>query len=202
MAKIDGRLKLRLDDGEQIHSDLALTTVGAVSKRRRIRTRRAADRAGHPRGRIPADLRAGRLRLRRHCGARPNVRTGSILLAAEQGKGAAANAMATLTGRPLEPVARPQIPLSFKHANIEFYAVGVPAGSGSRRETPIQWGGMDLSLGGPGGRDPSWCANDRQPGGVSSVGRFAWTVRIMPLTRHRETSERLAARPESGINIY
>jgi len=129
IAKIDGRLRLRFDDGEQIHSDLALTTVGAIRNvavfsRAGLRTERGVLVDECQRTSEPGIFACGDI------AERPNVRTGSVLLAAEQGKAGAANAMAALTGRPLEPIPDRKVPLSFKHTSIEFHAIGTPVGQG------------------------------------------------------------------------
>jgi NAD(P)H-nitrite reductase large subunit len=139
VAKIDGRLRLRLDNGELIDSDLALTTVGAARDialyaRAGLRTDRGVLVDERQQTSEPGVFACGDI------AERANVRMGSILLAAEQGKGAAANAMASLTGRPLEPVADHKVPLSFKHPSIEFHAVGAPMGEGFE-ERPLHNGG-------------------------------------------------------------
>ncbi|MGE5293922.1 MAG: NAD(P)/FAD-dependent oxidoreductase [Solirubrobacterales bacterium] len=125
VAKTDARLSLRLDDGEQIQSDLVLTTVGAARNvslfaKAGLRTQRGVLVDQYQQTSVPGVFACGDI------AERPNVRTGSILLAAEQGKGAAVNALATLAGRPLEPVPDRKVPLSFKHPSIEFHAVGTP----------------------------------------------------------------------------
>jgi NAD(P)H-nitrite reductase large subunit len=129
IAKTDGRLRLRLDDGEQISSDLVLTTVGAIRNvtlfsRAGLKTDRGVLVNEYQQTSEPGVFACGDI------AERPNVRTGSILLAAEQGKGAAVNAMASLAGRPLEPVPDHKVPLSFKHPHIEFHAIGAPWGQG------------------------------------------------------------------------
>lgn len=126
IAKIDGRLRLRLDDGGQILSDLVLTTVGAVRNvtlfaQAGLKTGRGVLVDEYQQTSEPGVFACGDI------AERPNVRTGSILLAAEQGKGAAANAMAALSGRPMAPIPNHQVPLSFKHPHIEFHAIGAPA---------------------------------------------------------------------------
>jgi len=129
VAKADGRLRLRLDDGTGITSDLVLTTVGAVRdvavfSQAGLKTGRGVLVDECQRTSEPGVFACGDI------AERENVRIGSILLAAEQGKGAAANAVAYLSGRPAEPVADHEVPLSFKHASIEFHAVGAPGGQG------------------------------------------------------------------------
>lgn len=129
ISKTDGRLMLRLDDGEQIHSDLVLTTVGAarnvsVFAHAGLKTDRGVIVDEYQRTSEPGVFACGDIAQRDH------VRTASIVVAAEQGKGAAVNAMAALVGEPLVPVAHRTMPLSFKHADIEFHAVGAPAGPG------------------------------------------------------------------------
>jgi len=129
IAKTDGRLRLRLDDEEQIASDLVLTTVGAIRSitmfsRAGLKTDRGVLVDEHQQTSEPGVFACGDI------AERPNVRTGSILLAAEQGKGAAVNAIASLTGRSMEPVPDHKVPLSFKHPHIEFHAIGAPWGQG------------------------------------------------------------------------
>lgn len=139
VAKTDGRLKLRLDDGELIHSDLVLTTVGAARSlsmfsRAGLKTDRGVLVDEFQQTSEPGVFACGDL------AERTNVRTGSVLLAAEQGKGAAANALATLAGRPMERVADRKVPLSFKHASIEFHAIGTPRGQGMAEKLLLDGG--------------------------------------------------------------
>jgi len=129
VARADRRLRLRLDDGKEIHSDLVLTTVGAVRNvavfsQAGLKTGRGVLVDECQRTSEPGVFACGDI------AERANVRIGSILLAAEQGKGAAANAVAHLSGRPAEPVADHLVPLSFKHTSIEFHAAGATVGQG------------------------------------------------------------------------
>ena len=129
VAKSDGRLTVVLDDGEEIRSDLVLTTVGAVRNtavfaQAGLRTEKGVIVDEYQRTSEPGIFACGDIAQRNH------IRTASIVLAAEQGRGAALNAMATLTGGPVQAVADRAIPLSFKHDQVEFHSAGVPAGQG------------------------------------------------------------------------
>ncbi|MEN6425317.1 MAG: FAD-dependent oxidoreductase [Phycisphaerales bacterium] len=129
VSKSDGRVKVTLDNGDELQSDLALTTVGAVRNtavfsQAGLRTDKGIIVDEYQRTSEPGVYACGDIAQRNH------IRTASIVLAAEQGRGAAFNAMATLTGGPLEPVADRAIPLSFKHDRVEFHSAGVPAGPG------------------------------------------------------------------------
>mgnify|MGYP000920435734 CR=1 FL=1 len=129
VSKSDGRLTVTLDNGEVLRSDLALTTVGAVRNtslfaQAGLRTDKGVLVDECQRTSEPGVFACGDIAQRDH------IRTASIVRAAEQGRGAALNAMATLTGGPLEPVADRAIPLSFQHDRIEFHSAGIPAGPG------------------------------------------------------------------------
>ncbi len=129
VLKNDGELSVMLDNGEAIRSDLVLTTVGAVRDtavfaQAGLRTDKGVIVDEYQRASEAGVFACGDIAQRNH------IRTASIVLAAEQGRGAAINAMATLTGGPLEPVADRTIPLSFRHDRIEFHSAGVPAGPG------------------------------------------------------------------------
>jgi NAD(P)H-nitrite reductase large subunit len=129
VAKSDGRLIVTLDNGEVLRSDLTLTTVGAVRNtswfaQAGLRTDKGVLVDECQRTSAPGVFACGDIAQRDH------LRTASIVRAAEQGRGAALNAMATLTGGPLEPVADRAIPLSFQHDRIEFHSAGIPAGPG------------------------------------------------------------------------
>lgn len=129
IARINDRLRLRLDEGEQIFSDLALTTIGAA----RNMTPFAQAGLKTEWGVLVDDFQQTSEPGVFACGdiaERANVRTGSILLAAEQGKGAAANALAVLAGHPMTPISDHKVPLSFKHPQIELHAIGTPAVAG------------------------------------------------------------------------
>jgi len=129
VAKNDGKLTVTLDNGEVLRSDLTLTTVGAVRNtalfaQAGLRTDKGVLVDECQQTSEPGVFACGDIAQRDH------IRTASIVRAAEQGRGAALNAMATLTGGPLEPVADHAIPLSFQHDRIEFHSAGIPAGPG------------------------------------------------------------------------
>ncbi|MBP7053834.1 MAG: FAD-dependent oxidoreductase [Phycisphaerae bacterium] len=129
VSKSEGELKMILDDGKEIRSDLVLTTVGAVRNttvfaQAGLRTDKGVLVDEHQRTSEPGVFACGDIAQRDH------IRTASIVLAAEQGRAAAINAMATLAGGPLTPVADRAIPLSFKHDRVEFHSIGVPSGPG------------------------------------------------------------------------
>lgn len=127
--KADRQLTLKLDDAAEILCDLALTTVGArqdpsLFAEAGLRTDRG----------IMVD--AYQQTSARHIFAggdivqRNGVRTANVVRATEHGRGAASNAIAALTDGRLNEVPDRSMPLSFKHANVEFYAVGPPTGEG------------------------------------------------------------------------
>lgn len=129
VTKSDGRLRVQLDNGDEVRSDLVLTTVGAVRNtalfaQTGLRTDKGIIVDEYQQTSEPGVFACGDIAQRNH------IRTASIVLAAEQGRGAALNAMATLAGGPPEPVADRTIPLSFKHDRVEFHSAGVPAGQG------------------------------------------------------------------------
>ncbi len=129
ISKSGGKLKVTLDDAKEIRSDLVLTTVGAVCNtamfaQAGLRTDKGVIVDECQRTSEPCVFACGDI------SQRDQIRTASIVRAAEQGRGAAINAMATLAGGALEPVADHPIPLSFKHDPIEFHAAGVPSGPG------------------------------------------------------------------------
>ena len=121
-------LEITLNDGETILGDLLVTTVGAKCDVELF------DRAGlrTDRGVLVDDCLQTSLPGVFACGdiaQRDGSRTASVMRATRQGRAAGTNVVAVAEGREPDPVAETVVPLSFKHKDAEFHAVGPPRGT-------------------------------------------------------------------------
>jgi len=127
VSKHGRQLEMILDDDDTLICDLALTTVGATCDpalfdAAGLETDKGVIVDACQRTSVPNVFACGDV------ARQDGVRTASTVRALAQGRGAAANAIAALTGKPLQEVPERIVSLSFKHANVEFHAVGPPPG--------------------------------------------------------------------------
>jgi 3-phenylpropionate/trans-cinnamate dioxygenase ferredoxin reductase subunit len=129
VSKNDGQLRVQLDDGAEIHCDLALTTVGAtrhvgVFRQAGLRTDWGilVDEALSTSA--PAVFACGDI------AQVDSIRTSSVMRAVYQGRLAGINAVASTKGEALQQSRAPVVPLSFLHDDIEIHAIGPATGTG------------------------------------------------------------------------
>ena len=127
-------LKIALNDSEAVPCDLVVTTVGArrelaIFKRAGLRTDKGVLVDDCLRTSAPGVFACGDV------AQRNGTRTASVMNAVQQGRGAGANAVASLQGQELEAVPAAVVPLSLKHGDIELYAAGPPQGEGLEERT-------------------------------------------------------------------
>jgi len=121
-------LEVVLNDGETILCDLLVTTVGAVCdvalfERAGLRTDRGVLVDDCLQTAMPGVFACGDI------AQRDGRRTASVMRATRQGRAAGTNVVAAAEGREPEPVPEIVVPLSFKHEDMEFHAVGPPRGT-------------------------------------------------------------------------
>ena len=121
-------LEIILNDSETILGDLLVTTVGAkcdvaLFDRAGLRTDRGVLVDDCLQTSLPGVFACGDI------AQRDGSRTASVMRATRQGRAAGTNVVAVAEGREPEPVAETVVPLSFKHKDAEFHAVGPPRGT-------------------------------------------------------------------------
>jgi NAD(P)H-nitrite reductase large subunit len=129
VSKNNGCLQVTLDDARVLSCDLILTTAGAT-KRLKV-----FEQAGMKidRGILVDEYQQTSAAGIFACGdisQRGGLRITTVIRAHEQGRGAGANAVAFVQGRPLTHVPEPVAPVLFKHKDVEIQAIGSQAGSG------------------------------------------------------------------------
>ncbi len=128
-SKSDDGLTLKLDDGIEIHCDLALTTVGATRHLGLFQQAGLKTDWGVVVDETLATSAPGVFA----CGdiaQLGDLRVNSVMRAVHQGRLAGVNAGAAAQGRPLQTAPTPAYPLSFLHDGIEIHAIGPAAGAG------------------------------------------------------------------------
>jgi len=128
VSRTDSGLEITLNDSEAILCDLLVTTVGArcdvtLFERAGLRTERGVLVDDCLRTSVPGVFACGDI------AQRDGSRTAGVMRATRQGRAAGTNVVAAVQGREPEPVPETVVPLSFKHKDVEFHAVGPPRGT-------------------------------------------------------------------------
>ncbi|MBN2129270.1 MAG: FAD-dependent oxidoreductase [Sedimentisphaerales bacterium] len=142
VSRTDRELEITLDGGETILCDLLVTTVGArcdvtLFERAGLRADKGVLVDDCLQASVPGVFACGDI------AQRDGSRTASVMRATRHGRATGANVVAAAEGREREPVPETVVPLSFKHEDVEFHAVGPPRGA-NFEETILPDSGADI----------------------------------------------------------